>query len=122
MKKIKDCEIEKPNGCGPEGLPDFILDVSDLMTTEATQRCCEEHDMCYSACGSEFTKCEKEFRPVLKNEIFYHSKKYILSGRLNTPFLCPFLTKKRIHLIYKFQVLRKTERFKIQSFEIETIL
>ena len=77
MKNIKDCEIEKPNGCGPEGLPDFILDVSDLMTTEATQRCCEEHDMCYSACGSVFTQCEKNFRALFKIQRYFYNQKIL---------------------------------------------
>jgi hypothetical protein len=47
------------NGCGPEGMRQRDGDQYGL------HECCNGHDTCYSACGTSFSYCEKQFKKCM---------------------------------------------------------
>ena len=47
------------NGCGPAGMRQRDGDQYGL------HECCNGHDTCYSACGSDFQYCEKQFKKCM---------------------------------------------------------
>jgi hypothetical protein len=50
------------NGCGPAGMRQRDGDVYGL------HECCNGHDTCYSACGTTFDYCEKQFKRCMQSK------------------------------------------------------
>ncbi|XP_075258149.1 group XIIA secretory phospholipase A2-like isoform X2 [Convolutriloba macropyga] len=54
------------NGCGPQKFPDWINSFISQFTGPETEKCCDQHDICYSTCTSTHDECEREFGECLK--------------------------------------------------------
>jgi hypothetical protein len=60
-----DAYTPTSNGCGPDIRNALVNAFSQAIGTDWARPCCDEHDLCFGACNSDFTQCNTDFHNCL---------------------------------------------------------